>query len=412
MKKYIIVTYNVCNMGGGQLYVLRRCKHLKAQGFEVLIIVSYDSGYFPLQHVFEGTPILLYEEMRDASAKVSNKRKREIIGAVMAFVGKSTENYVESHTLYSTEWGEIIASSCHARHLAYPLAEPKFSSVKFSPAKEIISAKYQNGEFYGCTSTSLKTIFREDPINNNYVNIGFDINEFVEISKPLIQFKKQQGDYVITTVGRLSKEYIEPFIEAVCRFAKTHQDQRIVLLLVGGSPVKEREEYLKAKYSNEALNIDNLNVIFVGYIKELGKDIFSMTDLFVGMGTASINSISQGCLTLNIDPESNKTSGFFGTDTLNFAYSESGELWEIEDKIEEAYSSALQKKAALIEAGRKLYKEAFENEACMKKLDEAISSIPVSTEQRLPHIPFYYLLFVRSGVAMRRLIRRFQSIIR
>jgi hypothetical protein len=49
MKKYIIITGRISDMGGAQLYVLRRALHLKQCGFDVLIIVAIHSDYFPLK---------------------------------------------------------------------------------------------------------------------------------------------------------------------------------------------------------------------------------------------------------------------------------------------------------------------------------------------------------------------------
>ena len=93
-----------------------------------------------------------------------------------------------------------------------------------------------------------------------------------------------------------------------------------------------------------------------------------MTDIFIGMGTASINAISQGCATINIDPRSNKASGVFGVDTNNFAYSENNKLYKIEDKIAELLKDA-KKLAVAKERGLYLFKESFTNEASFNKLD-------------------------------------------
>lgn len=93
------------------------------------------------------------------------------------------------------------------------------------------------------------------------------------------------------------------------------------MIVAGGSNTGTREKDLLVKYSKS--DIANLKIVFTGYIKELGKDIFNVSDVFVGMGTASINAISQRCIALNIDPSrNNMCSGIFGIDTNNFGYTE------------------------------------------------------------------------------------------
>ena len=47
--QYVLVTYNVCNHGGGQLYVLRRANYLREHGYDVRIIVCFDDGDFILE---------------------------------------------------------------------------------------------------------------------------------------------------------------------------------------------------------------------------------------------------------------------------------------------------------------------------------------------------------------------------
>lgn len=406
MKKYIIVTYEVSNMGGGQLYVLRRCNHLKELNYDVAIVVYHEGEYFPLRAHFESVPIIFIPEVGDASAKVSTKRKKEILSYIKSLVSDCQDIYIESHTLYCAEWGELFAATCHARHLAYPLAEPLFSNVRFSPAKEIIERKLSNNEFYGCTSTSLRNIFKREVSPNNYVNIGFDTSELVNNCIPVIHNYKNKDNYVITTIGRLEKGYIEPLIKAVIRFANKRSKQKIVLIIAGGSSSTDWEKYLKETYSDKVLSFPNLRIVFLGYIEKLGKDLFKMTDLFVGMGTASINSISQGCITLNIDPLSNKTSGFFGVDTRNFAYSESGMVWDIDEKIDEAYLLSDEEKDIVSSLGKKLFGEEYENKSCMAKIDRVIGLSPRVTQGMLPRVSSFYFFYVRMGVFLKRRLFR------
>lgn len=404
MKKYIIVTYNVCNMGGGQLYVLRRCRHLMSKGYEVLVLIAYDSGYFPLENQFEGVNFYYAPEISTLSIRTKKNRKSEIIDVVKQFVSGSKDNYVESHTLPGIEWGEIIAAEINARHLAYPLAELFFSEVRFSPAKEIIIRKLNNGELYGCTSVSLKTIFQKDIPINNYVNIGFDEGELVNECIPHIPNYKKKENFVITTIGRLSKGYFEPLIKDVIDFAKEHKENQFVLLLAGGSPDKSRVNYLQEKYNNDTLQLKNLNIVYTGYIEKLGKDIFNQTDVFVGMATASVNAISQGCITLNIEPyRDDMTSGYFGVDTKNFAYSESGKVWRIKEKLEEVFGASEDEKRRISIIGKQLFDESFNNKVCMKKLDNIIQALPIVEKSNIPHNSWLYIIYVNIGVYLAKL---------
>ena len=129
-----------------------------------------------------------------------------------------------------------------------------------------------------------------------------------------------------------------------------------------------------------------------------------LTDVFVGMGTASINAISQNCISINIDPRNGmqKSSGIFGSDTTNFAYSESGKLYDIFTKLEDVFLCNKEKMEKKKKKGRTLFEEEFEMGACFKKLDNAIENItPVKMRKSLS-IPYIYRIIVMLLFAIKK----------
>lgn len=395
MKKYIILTFNVCNMGGGQLFVLRRSLYLKNKGFDVYVIITFDNGVFPLKESFEGIPIYNIPEMASSSSFVSGKRQKEILSNVIQKIGKANEYYLESHTLGTTEWAELLSAKLHGRHLAYPLAEPLFNKQFFYPGKAIILKKLERNQFYGNNSRSLVHIFEKEPKQNLFINIAFDETELKETCFPILNYKRQSGDYVITTVTRLDKTYVEPLIEDVKKLALKYPTQQFVMIVAGGSNTGTREKDLLAKYCKS--DIANLKIIFTGYINKLGKDIFNISDVFVGMGTASINAISQRCIALNIDPSrNNMCSGIFGVDTNNFGYTENDKVYTILEKIEEIYFADENKKNYLKKVGRELFETSFEMSSCFMQLDAAINSISESNDEPYLHVSKLYRFVIRT----------------
>ena len=394
MKKYVILTFNVCNMGGGQLFVLRRALHLKEKGYDVCVITVFDNGVSPLKINFDKIPIYNYPELAKTPSLLSKRKQEELISNIIVKIGNGDEYYLESHTLETIVWGELLSVKLGGRHLAYPLAEPRFNNIHFEPGKTIILQKLSRGELYGNNSRSLEHIFERKFSDNLFVNIAFDESELKETCNPPIGYNKQKGDYVITTVSRLDKTYIEPFIDDVKKLSLEYPNQRFVLIIAGGSNTGTREKDLIAKYGHSDIN--NLSIIFTGYITELGKDIFNISDVFVGMGTASINAISQKCVALNIDPSmNNKCSGIFGVDTTNFAYTENGRIYSIYEKMEEIYLSTAEKKRIIITTGRKLFESSFEKTACFNLLDKVIESISVSKNFTNYNVSALYRIVVR-----------------
>lgn len=403
MKKYLILTFDICNMGGGQLFVLRRANYLKVKGFEVHIVVTFHTNYFPLEKEFRDFSIYVIPEMGKPYVSYSKSKADLLITGVLDKIGVCSELLVESHTLETIEWGELIASKSGAKHLAYPLAESRVSKYGFKPGKMIFRDKLKSNSFYGCTSTSLKQIFESDNVPSHYVNIGYSENEMYDKCQPLLKYIHKEDEYVITTITRLDKVYVVPLIESVANLARKYAQQKFVLLIAGGSKTKGREEFLFSNYNNQTYNLNNLNIVYTGYIEKLGRDIFSLTDVFVGMGTASINAISQRCLTINIDFSNMQySSGFFGVDTNNFSYSENGKLYSILEKLEEAYLLSNEEIENRKLISRKLFEKEYEIDSCFRKLDQTFDDIESSQGNCKYEVSFFYRMLAQICIRLKK----------
>lgn len=394
-KVYIIVTYNVCNQGGAQLYVLRRAKYLKQRGYEVRIIVSFDNGNFILKDAFSGLSIYYYPELSKRPLYYSHNEVDKITNKIISDLNvPGTNVYIESHTLLLGLWAEEMAFRLSAKHVIYCLSElPSIRKAKFFYSRRFFEKKYETGGFYGCSSRSIEKIFGKRFPFNNYVNIGFDERELVEISLPKLNVEIKEKEFILLTITRLDKTYVEPLIHATCQLAEKYPQQKFRLIIAGGSKTKGREEYLFNSFSKEKIGMPNLEVNFTGYINTLGKDIFRLADVFIGMGTASINAISQRCLTLNIDPLANDScSGFFGMDTTNPAYPDSGRHYTILDKMEQAYNMTSEERESYINKGRMLFEQNYQLESCFEKLDKTFDSMDVVKVGPSYSSLFHYIL--------------------
>ncbi len=393
-------------MGGGQLFVLRRANYLKAKGFEVHIVVSYHTNYFPLKKDFRDFPIHVVPEMGKPYVSYSKGKADLLINGVLNQIGSYSELLLESHTLEAIEWGELIASKCGAKHLAYPLAESRVSKYGFKPGKLIFQDKLQSNSFYGCSSTSLKQIFECNNVPSHYVNIGYSESEMYDICQPALKYVHKESEFVITTITRLDKGYVVPLIESTANLARKYNQQKFVLLIAGGSKTKGREEFLFSNYNNQTYNLSNLNIVYTGYIEKLGRDIFSLTDIFVGMGTASINAISQRCVTINIDFSNMQySSGFFGIDTNNFSYSENGQLFSILEKLEEAYLLSKDEIDKRKQVSRNLFEMEYEIESCFRKLDRTFDKIIPSKDNGKYKVSNLYRLSAQFYIWLKHSLR-------
>lgn len=337
------------------------------KGIDVRIAV-FDDKDFLLQDSFKNIDLIKIPELKKSPALFSKRKLNRILISIRRFIGEDFNKlFIESHSPFLSIWGEIIANDYNGKHVIYFLNEPNLYSFSLRCFKSYFLNKLNNDELLGISSMSLNVIFRNDlkKITNNYVNVPFDIDELDDISHPNVFKEIDEDSFIIATVSRLGKKYIEPLIIDIIKFTNQNLEKKITLIIVGNDIDRSIITYLQSRY---CINSDKLSVIFPGYIFPLGKDFFKRINIFIGMGTSVISSISQKCATITIDPISSKATGILGVNNNNFAYSENGKFYELADLV-----SMLLKDPVFLDDCRKkgfeLFQSEFSIEKTMNKLD-------------------------------------------
>lgn len=367
---YLIITPRVSSMGGAQLYVLRRVEYLKARGIQSKILV-FDDQNFILKDKFDINSILKVDQIKDFPAIYSRKVLSLIMKKILSFIGEYDANLViESHTPVLSIWGEIISDIYKCKHIIYFLSEPNIKSLSLKCYRNYFLAKLNNNELIGISNISLKIIFKDlfKKENNNYVNVPFDKNEIVDITTHQVISSIDDDSFIIATISRLGKAYVEPLIKKIISIDKSNIDKKIVFFVIGNDNDRSILDRLSSTYR---IDDDKLHIIYTGYMYPIGRDFFKKIDLFIGMGTSVVNSISQGCATITINPLTSKASGIFGVSNFNFAYSENG----LDYDIGEIILSLINDNSKLIEAkikGEELFEKEYSIKNTMKKLDSFI----------------------------------------
>lgn len=371
---YCLIVPDFRGIGGAQLYALRRMKYLAKKGIDSVIAV----GLLDQKILDETTDVKVFQHelINDLAFDVKKGEKIAVIKKLIDWC-RDEITIIETYDPVGATWGECLAFTLNCKHVIYSLIEPEvYKNIQDRPILDFFKFKLSRDEFIGLSSVSLEKIFNRKFSNteNRYVNVPFDDAELPDNSAIDINKYISHGAFVIGTVSRLEKGYVEELIKATVSFSRSYTDNHFVLIIAGDSEVGNyKQEYLK-KYAFNKTKQDNLEIFLPGYMRPLGKDFFNKIDLFIGMGTGAVSAISQGCATIVIDPINNKSSGIFGVDTNNFAYSESGVQYSILDSIKDVYKNNNRFVAAK-KAGRILFEKQFDVSVCMKKLDNYIYGI-------------------------------------
>lgn len=406
---YFIVTKSMNVMGGAELYAIRRAKYLKeTYNCKVIFLLQEsikEKSFW--KNELETYNVIIIKEMRNPILFYSKKYIINI--AINLFKEVNKKNvFFETHTIHLSIWAELFAQKLKGLNVLYFLND---SSVKnkfgFYPTPSFFNYKLENKEMIGLSKTLLSRIFKKniEKEYNQYVNIAFSENELPlnsMFSKSKFYIKdKKKYDFVIGTVARLEKMYIKFMMEEVIKFSKEHKEAKICLLIGGDTPNKSIQDFYDDMYfKNNNLNksIPNLEIIHLGYIHPLGKDFFSLLDVFIGQGTAVINSISQRKSTIVME-DRKLTNGFFGLDTDLFAYSNKPGTHDLKELLKKILKDKTYLKTTEVR-GYDLFLNEYEEKACFKKFDNYISliqapsnyKIKFKVKQRLRDFSLYLLL--------------------
>lgn len=331
---YVFVYGSISDVGGRQLYLLNKSKFLKENGWQPLIITSDDSNIMIGE--LKSIVTLVVPEIEVPFLFLRKKSRDSLIKNICNFINVNKSDLcmknrviVESQEINQSFWGEVIAEKFKTINFTYVIGWPMLIKLERF-YYDYYKHKQLRNELIGVAEPTLKIMFEGiDDINlnqNTFFNIPFNVKEIVrnnvnsEINK--YKYSITNCDYVITTISRLSKPYINVLIKDIIKLSHEFSDKKFALIIVGDDINAKFMEYYRYKYSEYINSNNKVKLIFTGYIRPLTKDIFEVTDIFVGMGTAVINAVSQGCPSICVDPRGSTSSGIFGIDLTNFAFAE------------------------------------------------------------------------------------------
>lgn len=371
-KRYLIIIPDFRGIGGSQLYALRRIKHLDSIGFRTVLIIGRDDYKVSIN---ENTTIV-YRDQRIAnySFDYSKVIQNDVVNKIERFLDSEEVTIIESTDPLSATWGELYAKRKKCKHVLYSLIEPPlYKGIQNKLLYSLVKFKQKQGNLIGLSSKSLFKMFGYEIETdlNKYVNISYDSNELITMDSQVMNIQLDESCFVIGTISRLEKEYVQVLIEEVINLAKNMPMRKFCLLIIGDSIDANIKNKLQSLFVANSTSLDNLQINYLGYMDPIDASFFKTLDVFVGMGTAAVSSISQKCATIVVDPYLNLSSGVLGLDTKNFAYSENGKQYKISQSLKYLLENPEIIKNAQ-EKGFKLYKVGFTTKVCMTKLDKFI----------------------------------------
>lgn len=311
MVLYIILTRNIINIGGAEIYTRNKYVFLKDK-YNVSII-STNKGTIHINELKQFSNSIV-EELEVDPFFYSSKQRYKILGKIKKVLPLDKEYediIIESQTVQLSLWGELLAKLINARCFCL-LTEDRFPRLTSSSC-DFFKFKLFRNELAGIAAESLPMLFK-----NNY-EIPSDkcnklsficTNSIEDIPSPFV-IDRNGFDVVLGTITRLEKICVPFILDEILLFAKNNPNKRILFVFFGGSQNKRLEKQILAKMSI----YKNLKFLLTGIIFPVPLSEVQKIDLFINVAGAANATRKKAIPTLVVELETGKPLGFLGVNT-------------------------------------------------------------------------------------------------
>ncbi len=314
MKKYVFITPHIEGMGGAQIYLYNKYKTLSEEGWDVTLLhASRKPSILPIfRDLHNSIPELLFQ-----TNCYTKRRVIRIINHIIEtyFTQDYEEIIIESTCIPQSTWAELLAKLVGGKHIVYLLQE---NNVLFYNQVDFFRFKQDRGELAGikqCTISRMFTPFfdfneSEAKVLNAYgcSNTVYNVNHSI-----VDQVKRLNVDYVIGSIGRLDKPYVNPTLNKLYHFISQHLENTFAIVLLGGSNNNDIILRIREKF----MTLPNCTLLITGFLFPLPAAIFSMVDVFIGTAGSANVAMRQGNITISIDASDYRPIGILGQTTNN-----------------------------------------------------------------------------------------------
>lgn len=333
-KRYIIITPNIYEVGGAQIYIRNKADYLMKKGWEVLVLSSRNNGIIMIDELKQYEKYV-FQELNIKPYLFAKREEQEAIYNILTILGNDDFNeiVIESHTINLALWGEIVAEKCEGKHIVYLLSE------SFGKQPEhilnFLDFKHKRRELAGISVNSFELLFKgwktfeEDEKYSLKAACGNAVND---VKNPLID-KIIKTDVNLASIGRLDKGYVHSMVNEIIKFANSNPNKHIQLILVGDS----QDGSVEDKILKDTENVNNLNIVITGRLFPIPENLFEKAEIFIGLAGSARTSVSYGVPTIVLDTRYHQAIGVLGFDTDQSLFGD--ECYPLSDKIAEVVNN-------------------------------------------------------------------------
>lgn len=329
MKKYIILSYTICGMGGGQMYQFNKLRYMKEQGYDTYLFYCKEDKLV-LTDIINYCKLKCIKEFDVNPSYLSSNKRKNVLNEFERYIGSiSEDSIIESCNLNSSLWGELISKKHNCVSYIYIIDEKigKLDKSTFNYLK----FKRDNNLVKGIKKETYKMVFGEFPDNYDYCLPVVCSNVLIDTYKTLENYEIDESKYdlKICTIGRIDKPYVPTLVNEILIIAKRLNKKKILYCMIGDSP--NRDDIQKIK--NALGSCSNLHCILLGAIYPIPRNLLYEFDIFISSaGSASLTS-RLAIPTISIDAKDYNAIGIMQIETQNSVFRDKEPIESISSKV-------------------------------------------------------------------------------
>lgn len=322
MKKYVMITPTIANMGGAQMYVYNKITSYKDKGWRVNVFAG--QGGNVLIKPLESNSIIV-NEINFANYHFSLSIQVSIIDKISSIIldHDYDEIIIESTSISNSTWAESIAKNVGAKHIIFLLQEHNI--VENKGLLDFFKFKYDRRELAGIKVNTLKELFKDVLILNDSDSYRLNAscnNVVLDVPSPYIaRLNKSQYDYIVGILSRLDKPFVQPCITDLISYFHKYSNKQFLLLAMGDAPLMSMDIVIIKRIVAKAPNV---TLMLTGYLFPVPSKLLESCDVCVASAGSVRVCAYAGVPTIAYDGNDFKPIGIFGRTTEESLFRKEG----------------------------------------------------------------------------------------
>lgn len=357
MKKFIILSFSVAGMGGGQMYQYNKASYMRKNGYEVYIVYAIP-GEIVIEDIKVVSHIFCVEEINISPLVLTKQQTESVLTHICNCIGEMNNDcIIESCNKVTSLWGELLASRTGA--VNYPfIIDEKIGSLDLASC-HFFDYKRSNDELKGIKAETYEMLFGKRPEDDSYEYcLPIPGNNVVaDIDSPLTNSISDSFKRKVCSIGRLDKAYVETLVQELHVYAEHRSSESICITFIGDANNKKQIDKIKDSF----LDLSNVTVFMLGSVYPIPEKLLYKFDLFISSAGSARVSGDRAIPTITIDARDFQSIGVYQYETVNTVFRNKEVAIPISEKMEYVFAHYDEIKSALHKIPQVNFDEVFDN---------------------------------------------------